>query len=128
MHARKHDILSKLSDSLWPVLHKAAVAHRVTVDEVVRAGLRDSAVSEAAMLAAGDVSKARPDAFESITDWPRECAFCLDLIDGEMTQCPHCHRVGCTGCVTGRGCPPCVEGFRVAREGSRRVAEAAPSA
>lgn len=117
MHAQKHEVLSQLDPALRARLQAAAVAHAVTVDDVVRAGLHRARVPEAADRAAARVEKEVPGSFARLEEWPEQCPFCLDVLSAAPEACAFCPAVGCDECVKGAGCPVC--------QGKAREAQAA---
>ena len=106
MDAVKHALLRTLGPRVFSTFHAHAVAQKVTIDDLVRAGLRRGVASSDAKKASLGVERTLPGIFEKLEAWPHVCVFCL----GEATECamcPFCHAVGCAGCVAEKGCPKC---------------------
>lgn len=122
MHASKHAILDRLEPTLRARLHAAAAANRVTVDDVVRAGLGRHGTPEAASRAALVVVKELPGAFQALRAWPETCPFCLDVVSSAPEACAYCAAAGCCECVRSDGCPTCQAKAREAMQEARRVA------
>lgn len=128
MHAHKHEVLSRMAPALRTRLQAAAVAHRVTVDDVVRAGLRRAGAPKPAVDAAARIEKETPGAFVVLDGWPESCAFCLDILRAAPEACAFCGAHGCAECVRGEGCPVCQAKAREALDKARAEAAARDNA
>lgn len=101
MHKKYAEMLTVTQ---FNAIHAAAVAHGVTVDAVVHAWAGrtdDSKAIEAMHMLPASV-------FTGLNNWPMSCQFCCEPHDREV-RCAHCYRTGCAKCITGKGCPKCVE-------------------
>jgi len=125
MHETKHEILRTRSYETRTLLIESAAAASITVDELVSAGLGRPASLWATRVAEA-LKAANPRVFVGLHHWPYECAMCRQLVT-EVGRCIFCNAFGCATCVTGKGCPPCVERKRKELEAKRREAEAVAS-
>ncbi len=93
-------------------VHAEAAAAKITVDELVAAGIRRGAPTAEASAAAARVHHAFPLAFRKLLDWPDTCVFCRRGVKG-LVSCLGlgCGAFGCTSCVPkeGRKCPGCLD-------------------
>lgn len=109
MHRDKHQLI-RMVPGARAALQMAAQQAQITVDELVRAGLKRGGCTPQAMLAADAVGKQHPTLFASLKAWPYQCLFCkTEQREPLKAACPHCNARGCKQCVTGKGCPRCRE-------------------
>lgn len=96
------------------MLYVTARAHRVSVDDLVQAGLGRGSSSEAARGAQEVKQVAGPTIFAVLQDvWPFVCPFCQKDVPRpeeagvSLGKCPECPNMVCSACITRYGCPPC---------------------
>lgn len=111
MEKHLHDLLDP---STLRSLTEIAVAHKVSVFDLVSACLRRRCSSDALHASC----KVPQEIVAAITSWPHACRFCKLLCD-VLAKCIHCGAAGCATCIPFKGCCKCV-GARLAQGKANR--------
>ena len=111
MNPTQSTLLLARGPALVMAMQGAAVAAGITVAELIEAGIGRGGSSGAPVQAASAFDRAHPGVLAGFREtWPFACAFCgrdVDPSEG-LERCAICGTTrGCSGCVTGAGCPTC---------------------
>ena len=63
-------------------------------------------------------------AIQEAGGWPEQCGPCGRVVDGKLYRCAHCPTWTCPACVTGAGCPVCIEARATAKRAKAAEDEA----
>ena len=128
MHADKHNMLLAAGPDVAKAVQSVAMAHAVTVDDVVREALQRGARPGMAARALAGLPKPMQAQLAKLLAWPWDCQICRDSVD-KIDSCAGGH-LQCARCVGGP-CPLCAKhqaalaaaNARIAAEASARLAE-----
>lgn len=128
MHADKHSMLLSAGPDVPRAVLAAAMAHGVSVDDVVREALQRGARPSMAVRALAALAPAVKKQLASMLAWPWDCQICRDSVD-KIDSCQGGH-LQCSRCVGGP-CPLCARravetaaaNARIAAEAAARLAE-----
>lgn len=107
MNEAKHAVVHRVPGAR-KILQDAAQRARVTIDDLVKAGLRRGGVSAEAYVAAQVVAQSNPKLFPALKAWPHSCPFCGTESPAPFrASCLFCRRSGCPVCIVSGTCPVC---------------------